>query len=195
MIIGIVVGVACLGALAYYFLAGRPRKKGRLQQDLHQALLENDGLELGTIAIKALPTQDDHSIAIQLRHSSADPAYPRTDSEQALCLSKWKSNDGTYSTDNGTTMVKYSVIELATKNFDSSLQIGDGNSCAVYQAVIYGEKVAVKVLKPNASAWSTKQFSSEVALLTHLIFHISGVDSFLCQGFNPFHANLCQEFN
>jgi hypothetical protein len=66
------------------------------------------------------------------------------------------------------TKVQYADLQAATRNFGDSHKIGDGGSCVVYKAELYGVPCAIKLLSQNASAWEEKQFAAEINVLTHI---------------------------
>jgi serine/threonine protein kinase len=77
-----------------------------------------------------------------------------------------------WSTGNARSQVSHVVnlpfVELAqaTQSFDSFNELGSGGSCDVFRGALFGLQVAVKRLEAEASDWSTKQFTSEMELLT-----------------------------
>ena len=64
--------------------------------------------------------------------------------------------------------VTFQQLRRATNNFDAAHRIGDGGSCTVYKAIIYGCECAVKVLSSEADEWESKQFAAEVDVLTRV---------------------------
>jgi serine/threonine protein kinase len=64
--------------------------------------------------------------------------------------------------------LNYADITKATKDFDSSMSIGDGASCKVYQGNLSGVDCAIKVLTERADALDKKQFISEMMLLARV---------------------------
>jgi hypothetical protein len=76
-------------------------------------------------------------------------------------------------------LVSYAELRVATGKFGDRHLIGDGGSCKVYRAEVYGVAVAVKVMTENTSrtaqqsverktaeaAWNAKQFQAELELL------------------------------
>ena len=78
--------------------------------------------------------------------------------------------------------VPYATLHTATASFADSCRIGGGGSCDVYEAEVYGCKVAVKALTEHeagdgsrASMLERKQFMQEMSLLTTI-----------------HHANICR---
>ena len=66
------------------------------------------------------------------------------------------------------TKVDYEELRRATHNFDPAFRIGEGGSCTVFKAPVYGVVCAVKVLSSDADRWSTKQFATELELLARV---------------------------
>jgi hypothetical protein len=117
-----------------------------------------------------------------------EEGFPINDSARALCVRQWtvrsdvnKSlNEEQFpSTADGaaqhTTNVQYTDLQAATNNFGPNHKIGDGGSCVVYKAELYGLPCAIKLLSQDASEWEKKQFAAEISVLTHIK-----------------HANICQ---
>jgi hypothetical protein len=110
-----------------------------------------------------------------------DEGFPINDSARALCGRQWaarrdmnKSLNGEQSEPTGdgaaqhTTKVQYTDLQAATRNFGDSHKIGDGGSCVVYKAKLYGVPCAIKQLSQDASAWEEKQFAAEIDVLTRV---------------------------
>ena len=110
-----------------------------------------------------------------------DEGFPTNDSARALCAKQWTAHrdlNTSFAGDGAaqhTTKVQYADLQAATRNFGDSHKIGDGGSCVVYKAELYGVPCAIKLLSQDASAWGKKQFAAEINVLSHIK-----------------HANICQ---
>jgi hypothetical protein len=103
-----------------------------------------------------------------------DEGFPITDRARALCAKQWTAHRDLSTSFAGdgaeqhTTKVQYADLQAATRNFGNSHKIGDGGSCVVYKAELYGVPCAIKLLSQNASASEKKQFAAEIKVLTHI---------------------------
>jgi hypothetical protein len=103
-----------------------------------------------------------------------EEGFPTNDSARALCAEQWTTRRDLNTSFTGggaaqhTTKVQYADLQAATRNFGDSHKIGDGGSCVVYKAELYGVPCAIKLLSQDASAWEEKQFAAEINVLTRV---------------------------
>jgi hypothetical protein len=178
VLMGIIAG--CL-ALAFVFIAIYRRRVSKRRSDNGTSKMLSEPLISGSEDTFEMVTHEER--------------FPTTETELALCASHWRSSiDCRVSTSediklsNRTTWhkekVDYRVLQKATQGFDDSLQIGDGGSCTVFKAQVYGEEVAIKVLAADASGWDARQFASEVALLSRIRYDPQSYD---CSVWHHYH--------
>jgi serine/threonine protein kinase len=64
--------------------------------------------------------------------------------------------------------IDYQELQRATNNFDSAFKIGDGGSCIVFKANLFGDQCAIKLLPKDVDSWGVEQFETEVRLLARV---------------------------
>jgi hypothetical protein len=171
---------------------------------LQKSLLDGDELEMGSLGPNVPHTsQPDipHTSQPDIPHTSPpldmdpnalnpvgspkfdpDEGFPTNDSARTLCAKQWTAHrdlNTSFAGDGAaqhTTKAQYADLQAATSSFSDSHKIGDGGSCVVYKAKLYGVRpCAIKLLSRNASAFEEKQFTAEINVLT-----------------NVKHENICQ---
>jgi serine/threonine protein kinase len=91
--------------------------------------------------------------------------FPVTDAERAACVAEWRNIS--HPRAKGAVMTRrFGQVDFNDIHFDQTNIIGDGGSCVVYKAPVFGMICAVKVLPLQASGWEEQQFDSEVKLLS-----------------------------
>jgi hypothetical protein len=122
------------------------------------------------------PKEDDIEMEIKLPvglnpvgSPGFDPeeGFPINDSARTLCAKQW-TNPGVVAITQHTTRVQYTDLQAATNNFGADHKAGDGGSCVVYKANLYGVSCAIKLLSQDASAWEEKQFTAEIDALSRV---------------------------
>jgi hypothetical protein len=85
----------------------------------------------------------------------------KTAAEKLACAVAWRDGTDLRLTPNQQKQIDYHDLQL-----DSAAVIGDGGSCIVYKAEVYGMQCAVKALASEASKWEEEQFNAEIKLLS-----------------------------
>jgi hypothetical protein len=169
MIVGIVIAIVAL-ACAAGFLFYRKRRSPGGRNPLVQKTTKD--VEMGAVEVDLPAGLPLHSVGTA--QFDPDEGFPINDSARALCATQWKAHRDFNSSFAGdaaeqhTTKVQYADLQAATRNFGDSHKIGDGGSCIVYKAELYGVLCAIKLLSQDASAWEEKQFAAEINVLTHV---------------------------
>jgi hypothetical protein len=173
MIVGIAIAVLVL-ACGAGFLYKRRSAAG----DTPRVQKANNDVEMGTFSPNTQP-----SIQVKLPigldpvgSPEFDPeeGIPANDSARALCAKQWTNRrdlNTSFSSDEEaghTSRVGYADLQAATNSFGDGHKIGDGGSCVVYKAELFGVPCAVKLLSQDASAWEEKQFAAEIDVLTRV---------------------------
>jgi hypothetical protein len=166
IMIAVIAALACAAGFVYYRRrASAAHKKG---DPLQKSLLGADELEMGSLGPNV-----PHTSQPDIPHAA--PPIARTQAEKDACVARWSEGADSvhgHSFNDGELQVDFNDIQLDDANI-----IGDGGSCIVYKASVYGKICAVKALAVNASEWDEQQFDSEVKLLSTVQ-----------------HANLCRYY-
>jgi hypothetical protein len=165
IVITIIAALTCAAGFVYYrWRVSAAHKKG---DPLQKPLLGADELEMVSLGKAAEGMAPKDAVFCT--------GFARTQAEKDACVTRWSEGADSahgHSLNNNELQIDFNDIQL----HDASI-IGDGASCIVYKASVFGKVCAVKVLAVNASEWNEQQFDSEVKLL-------SAVQ----------HANLCRYY-
>jgi hypothetical protein len=167
MIVGIVVAVVALACAAGFLFYRRRRSPGDSTPPVQKIAKD---VEMGRVEVE-LPVGLKPVGSAQF---DPDEGFPINDSARALCAKQWTARrdlSASFNDDGAAehiTKVQYADLQAATRNFGDSHKIGDGGSCVVYKAELYGVPCAIKLLSQNASAFEEKQFAAEINVLTRV---------------------------
>jgi hypothetical protein len=164
-----IAALACAAGFVYY----RRRAPAAHKKDdpLQKSLLDGGELEMGSLGPNVPHTsQPDipHTSQPDIPHIpppldmdpnalnpvgspefDPDEGFPTNDSARALCAKQWTAHrdlNTSFAGDGAaqhTTEVQYADLQAATSSFSDSHKIGDGGSCVVYKAKLYGVLCAV----------------------------------------------------